>query len=164
MRHLIALTVLAAALALPAAAGAGGWATVGFAPLPDDVEPGQAWKPEITILQHGVTPLDGLTPTVTIEGAEATEVFTAEPAGKPGKYVAEVVFPSAGSWRIAIDSTFGDSRVTYGPVTIDAVDGLPSSGGGDFPVVPVLAGAGGLILALAAALGLARQRRLRPAA
>jgi hypothetical protein len=164
MRYLIALATLVAALAVPATAGAGGWATVGFAPLPDDVEPGQTWKPEITILQHGVTPVDGLSPTITIVGAEGEEVFTAIPAGKPGKYVADVVFPSAGSWAITVDSTFGDSRVTYGPVSITDGGALPATGGSDFPLVAVLAVLGGLIVLAAAAFGFVRQRRLRPAA
>jgi hypothetical protein len=168
MRYLIALATLAAALALPATAGAGGWATIGFAPLPDDVQPGQSWKPELTILQHGVTPLDGLSPTITITGAEEDVVFTATPTGEPGKYVANVVFPSAGSWGIAIDSSFGESRLTYGPVAIATRDSLPSTGGGggggDFPLVPVLAALAGLVVAAAAGFGLVRQRRLRPAA
>jgi hypothetical protein len=165
MRYLIALATLVAALVVPATAGAGGWATIGFAPLPDDVEPGQTWTPELTILQHGVTPLDGLSPTITITGAEAAEVFTATPTGEPGKYVANVVFPSAGSWGINIDSSFGESRLTYGPVAITTRDGVPSTGGGsDFPLVPVLAALAAVILAAAAAFGLVRQRRLRPAA
>jgi hypothetical protein len=165
MRHRIALATLVAALVVPATAGAGGWATIGFAPLPDDVEPGQPWKPELTILQHGVTPLDGLSPTITITGAEDAEVFTATPTGEPGKYVANVVFPSAGSWAIAIDSSFGESRLTYGPVAIATRDSLPSTGGGvDFPLVPLLAALAGLVVAAAAAFGLVRQRRLRPAA
>jgi hypothetical protein len=166
MRYLIALATLVAALVVPATAGAGGWATIGFAPLPDDVEPGQTWTPELTILQHGVTPLDGLSPTITITGAEDAEMFTATPAGEPGKYVANVVFPSAGSWAVAIDSGFGESRLTYGPVAITAGDGVSSTGGGgggDFPLMPLLAALAGLVVVAAAAFGLVRQRRLRPA-
>ena len=165
MRYLIALATLVVALVVPATAGAGGWATIGFAPLPDDMEPGQPWQPELTILQHGVTPLDGLSPTITITGAEGEEIFTATPTGEPGKYVANVVFPSAGSWAIAIDSSFGESRLTYGPVAIATRDTLPATGGGgDFPLVAVLAALAGVVVAAGAALGLARQRRLRPAA
>jgi hypothetical protein len=164
MRYLIALATLVAALVVPPTAGAGGWATIGFAPLPDDVEPGQTWTPELTILQHGVTPLDGLSPTITITGAEGEEVFTATSTGEPGKYVANVVFPSAGSWAIAIDSSFGDSRLIYGPVAIATPAGAPSTGGGDFPLVAVLAALGGLVVVGAAAVGVVRQRRLHPAA
>ena len=165
MRYLIALATLVAALVVPPTAGAGGWATIGFAPLPDDVEPGQTWTPELTILQHGVTPLDGLSPTITITGAEDAEMFTATPTGEPGKYVANVVFPSAGSWAIAIDSGFGESRLTYGPVAITTGDGVSSAGGGgDFPLMPVLAALAGVAVVAAAAFGVVRQRRLRPAA
>ena len=66
MRKLIVLSTLVVALAVGATAGAGGWATVGIDPLPDGVEAGGTWNPDITIRQHGQTPLDGLTPVVTI--------------------------------------------------------------------------------------------------
>ena len=40
--------------------------------------------------------MDGLMPTLTIRGPE-TRTFSAKPTGTPGVYVAEVVFPAAGS-------------------------------------------------------------------
>jgi hypothetical protein len=163
MRYLIALAALVAALAVPATAGAGGWATIGFAPLPDDLEPGETWKPEITILQHGVTPLDGLSPTVTIAGAETSDVFTATATGTPGKYVANVVFEQAGSYGVTIDSTFGESRLTYGPVTIEASETTAGTGGSDSRFVTVLAVLGGALVLAAAAFAVVRQRRMRPA-
>jgi hypothetical protein len=163
MRYLIALSTLVVALAAAGVAGAGGWATVGFAPLPDGTSAGGTWTPRITVLQHGVTPLGGLHPIVTIDDVDtgASKQFIAVETSKVGVYEADVVFPSEGSWRITVDSTFGDSRVTYGPVRIgDSPAGGPA---GDFPVVPVLGIAGALVLAAAAAFGLARQRRLTPA-
>lgn len=163
MRYLIALASVVVALVATGTASAGGWATLGFTPLPDDVEAGQTWSPEITILQHGVTPLDGLSPTVTIAGAETSDVFTATPTGKPGKYVANVVFSQAGTYGITIDSTFGESRLTYGPVAIRASGTTATAGGGDSRVVTGLVVLGGLVLAAAAAFAVVRQRRLRPA-
>jgi hypothetical protein len=164
MRHLVLLSAIAVALAAPSTAAGGGWATVGFTPLPDGTPVGGTWKPTIKVLQHGVTPLGGLKPTVTIEEAAGeSRTFTATETSETGIYEAEVVFPEAGSWRVTIDSTFGDSRVTYGPVTIGAA---PGGSGEPFPVRPVVGIVGALILAAAAALGLGvlRQRRLRPAA
>ena len=164
MRTLFALCVAVAALAVTGAAGAGGWATVGFEPLPDGTSAGGTWHPTITIKQHGVTPLAGLTPIVTIEEAASggTQTFTAVETPKTGIYEADVVFPSEGDWRIAIDSGFGDSRVTYGPLTIDAPSGgVPGSG--SFPVAPVAAVLGALALAAVALLGARRLRRLTPA-
>ena len=106
----------------------------------------------MTILQHGVTPLDGLQPAVRItdESGEIT-TFAAKPAGEPGTYVVDVRFPSAGTWRYEIWDGFSQTH-TYSPVTI---------GGGDdasFPTAPV----GGVVLAalaLAGALVVVLRRR-----
>jgi hypothetical protein len=162
MRKLIVLSALAAALASAATAGAGGWATVGIDPLPDGVEAGGTWNTEITIRQHGQTPLDGLSPAVTIfEDGGATDMFSATPTGEPGVYAASVVFPEAGSWNVVVDSGFGDSRLTYGPVTVDA----GSPGGSTSPVLTTGLVAVGAALALVAigVFGVRRLRRLTPA-
>jgi hypothetical protein len=160
MRYLIVLSAFVVALASVGAAAGGGWATVGFAPLPDGTAAGEAWKPEITVLQHGRTPLGGLTPVVTISGDGDTRTFTASETSEVGVYEADVVFPANGEWRIVIDSGFGDSRVTYGPVTIGPA---PAREPSSFPLAPVLALMGALALVVAAAFGVMRQRRLTPA-
>jgi hypothetical protein len=164
MRTLIALCVTAAALAVAGAAGAGGWATVGFEPLPDGTSAGGTWHPRITIKQHGVTPLGGLSPVVTIEddSSGTTQTFTAVQTSEVGVYEADVVFPSAGEWRVAVDSGFGESRVTYGPTTIASPSGSVP-GADSFPVTPVAAVLGALALAAAAVFGVRRLRRLTPA-
>lgn len=159
MRYLIALSALVVALASVGAAAGGGWATVGFAPLPDGTAAGEVWKPEITVLQHGRTPLGGLNPVVTITSDRDIQTFTARETSEVGVYEADVVFPTNGDWRIVIDSGFGESNVTYGPVTIGSGPaGEPSA----FPLAPVLVLVGGLAL-IAAAFGVVRQRRLTPA-
>jgi hypothetical protein len=172
MRYLIALATLTVALVASATASAGGWATVGMNPLPDGVGPGDTWNTKLTILQHGQTPLTGLKPTITISLLETdvSETFVARETDEPGVYEASVVFPEAGPWRIVADSTFGDSRLTYGPVMIQApASPVPSTGvdgvGDDegFPVLAVIAVLGGLVVVAAAAFGVVRQRRLRPA-
>ncbi len=115
-RALIAVVV--AALLLPAVAVGGGWATVGLANLPDGVRAGETWNAQITILRHGRTPTDGAKPVVTIANDRGvTKSFPAKPASGVGKYVAHVVFPSAGTWRFSIDN--GLSATGYG---IDATE------------------------------------------
>jgi hypothetical protein len=160
MRHLIALSALAIALVTAGTAGAGGWATVGLDPLPDGVDSGQTWKTEITVLQHGRTPLDGLSPILTISGQGGVRTFTATPAGETGVYEASVVFPEAGRWSVVVDSGFGDSKLTYGPVTIGAA---PAGSPGSFPTLPAAAVASALALLAAAVLGVRRMRRPMPA-
>jgi hypothetical protein len=165
MRYLIVLSAIATALAMSAAASAGGWATVGLDPLPTGVGPGDTWNTEMTVLQHGRTPLEGLRPTITItlDGTDDSRQFVATPTGKAGVYRSSVVFPEAGAWRIVADSTFGESMLTYGPVMIGPDSGTtPSS----FPVLPVVAVGAALALIAAVvlgALGFRRSRRLTPA-
>ena len=86
-------------LLAPALASAGGFATVGLSSTPDGVGTGKPWKVDITVLQHGRTPLDWRLPRVQISSGEATREFAAKPTGKTGVYRAEVVFPSAGRWE-----------------------------------------------------------------
>ena len=166
MRYLIVLATLATALVASATASAGGWATVGVDPLPTGVGPGEPWNPTITVLQHGQTPLTGLSPTITITLDETGESrqFAARETDQPGRYEASVVFPEVGAWRIVADSTFGDSKLTFGPVSIEPTGAAAGAGSDqEFPVLPLLAVLGGLAIAAAAAFGVLRQRRLTPA-
>jgi hypothetical protein len=100
---------LAFALLAPAGAGAGGFATAGLSSTPDGVAPGKPWKVDITLLQHGRTPLEGMTPRVVISSGDATREFAAKPTGKPGVYRAEVVFPRAGQWDYVVLDSFNDA-------------------------------------------------------
>src|SRR3954465_1110915 len=98
------------ALALPGAASAGGFATVGLSSLPDGTAPGTPWRVTLTILQHGKTqtPMGGLHPRVVIRSADGrtTRTFAARPAGRSGEYRADVVFPSAGRWSYTVADGF----------------------------------------------------------
>jgi len=163
MRVFAVVGVIACALAVPTLAAAGGWASVGFEPLPDGMSAGAAWKPTIVVKQHGITPLAGLQPVVVIEEAESGEstTFLATADDEAGLYHAEVVFPSPGDWRVTILSGFGDSKVTYGPVAVST----PSAGAGGSEPLPVI-GFGVLALAVLGVFALAlvrRSRRLTPA-
>ena len=140
-----------AALALPASAAAGGWASAGLGPPPDDMGPGETWNAKITILQHGnpETPLPGLAPTVTIRKGSISKTFPAVETKTLGEYVAKVVFPSAGRWTYEVYDGFaaygGQQTHHFAPVTIGA-----GSDGGGFPAPTI-----GAVLAALAGLGLA---------
>lgn len=162
MRLFVVLGALACALAMPSLA-AGGWASVGFEPLPDGIDAGSTWKPTIFVKQHGITPLAGLQPVVMIEevGSGASTKFLATAGSEAGEYEADVVFPSTGSWRVRILSGFGDSRVTYGPVAIG-----PAGAHGRTWQLPLVGGLAAAAIALVGAIGLVaarRSRRLTPA-
>jgi hypothetical protein len=105
---LVAAAALAAALIAPATSLAGGWATVGLSSLPEGTRPGEEWVVDVTVLQHGRTPLEGVEPRVLVRAAEggAEETFAASPTERPGVYRARVVFPSAGEWAYSVDDGF----------------------------------------------------------
>ena len=154
---LVAAAALAAALIAPATTLAGGWATVGLSSLPDGARPGEEWVVDITVLQHGRTPLEGVRPRVLVEAASGgtEEAFTARPTERSGVYRARVVFPSAGEWAYSVDDDFsqvhrlGSVRIGAGgtqatpaaAATPRPAAGPPDSGGGI-----TLAGALGIAL------------------
>jgi hypothetical protein len=163
MRVIAVVGALVCALAVPTLASAGGWASVGFEPLPDGTQAGGTWKPTIFVKQHGITPLAGLQPVVVIEetSSGASERFVATAGSEVGVYHADVVFPSAGDWKVTIQSGFLGSQVTYGPVAI----GAPVTGDGSSEPLRVF-GLGALVLAALGVFGVLavrRSRRLSPA-
>ena len=117
------LLAVSAALVLAAPAAAGGWATVGLGPPDSGLGAGDTWNAELTILQHGVTPLVGVSPVVKISKGGETHDFPAAPTGEAGVYLAKVEFPSEGSWTYQVDDGFSQTH-SFAAVQI-------GSGGGD---------------------------------
>jgi hypothetical protein len=152
------LLVLAVAAVSVPAASAGGWATVGLSSLPPSgLEANQNWPVDITVLQHGETPLAGVTPIVRVrdDGGKVVGSFTAAPTGQIGVYRAVVTFPGEGTYSYEVYDgfgTYGGARThTFKPVAIGRGDsGFPYG---------VLALALGVALALAAATILLLRRR-----
>jgi hypothetical protein len=111
-RVLLAVALL---LLVAPAAHAGGWATVTLSSTPK----GTHWPVNLTVLQHGRTPLADVQPVVTISNGSTTKEFAARATGKPGVYRADVVFPSTGRWTYEIDDGFiSEVPHTYPPVQI----------------------------------------------
>lgn len=173
---LVAAMALAAAMAAPSTALAGGWATVGLSSLPDGTAPGEEWVVELTVLQHGRTPLEGVKPRVLIRPSDGggEEAFAATPSGRPGVYRAQVVFPSAGEWTYLVDDGFSQVH-ELGSVRIGGASGAaaappppatakPAPPGGGVTLAGALgiAAAAGLLAALVAA-ALRRRGEPRPA-
>ena len=152
--------VLAVAAIVVPVAGAGGWATVGLSSLPPTgLEPGQAWPVDITVLQHGQTPLSGVTPVLRIrdDGGKVVGTFRGAPTTKAGVYRTVARFPAEGTYTYEVDDGFtrhGQAKAhTFEPVTI-------GPGERSFPYLPAgIATVAGLA---AAALLLVRRTRRRP--
>jgi hypothetical protein len=160
---LVAALALAALLTAPAAGLAGGFATVGLSSLPEDVRPGEAWVVDLTVLQHGRTPLEGVEPAIVVEPVgRGTEIrFRARPTEEPGVYTARVVFPDAGEWRYSADDGFAEvhelgTTVVGGPAAAAVKTAGPEVADDGISVLAALgiAGAAGVFAAaLAAPLG-----------
>lgn len=185
MRIALLGIVVVTVLAVAAPASAGCWATVGLAPPPASVGPGDTWTAELTVLQHGRNPLPDAAdarPTVIIQNAETGErrTFKAKSTDpKAGTYAAQVVFPSGGSWTYAVNDGFdtwngepAPCSQTHSFATVDIGSGgaskstappsgptaASSSDSSSFPAWPVGGGIAGALLA-ALALGLVLRRR-----
>ena len=153
MRLALALASLVV-LAFPAAALAGGWATVEVAAPPGGIDPGEPWRVTMVVKQHGITPLDDARPSLLIDnGRGETRQFFAEHAGRPGTYVAEVTFPSEGTWRTRVFDGWTDATphrmapievpttgaVVRDPTPLPAPDPLPAAVPGGFPTEKAVA-------------------------
>ena len=156
MKRLL-LVLAVAAVAIPVAS-AGGWATVGLSSLPTNTPAGGTWSVDLTVLQHGRTPLEGITPVLTIaNGIGETREFAGVATGKPGVYRVDVVFPASGTWSYEVWDDFSRTH-TFKPVEI----GAPAD---SFPYLPLgLAAALALALAGGTVLALRRRTAAEPAA
>jgi YtkA-like len=134
VRRLLLIAPILAALWVAPDARAGGWATVGLSSTPS----GTHWSVDLTVLQHGRTPLEGVQPKITITNGDVMRTFAARATGRPGVYHAEVQFPSAGRWEYTVDDGF-ISRVphTFPPVRIGAAAAPAADGGGPSPLLLV---------------------------
>ena len=161
-RLLLAIGLL---LIVAPAAHAGGWATVELSSTPAGTAPGAPWDVNITVLQHGVTPLNDLNPAVTIANGDATKTFAATPTGKPGEYRAQVVFPTAGRWTYEIDDGFiSEQPHTYPAVQIQGTAPAAASADSGPNLLWLIPGIALLLAAVAILLARTRTRRHEPQA
>jgi hypothetical protein len=171
-----AALALAALMLVPATSQAGGWATVGLSSMPDDARAGEVWVVDLTVLQHGVRPLEDVEPRVMIASAGGAtgipHAFDARPTSRAGVYRARVTFPSRGDWGVSVHDGFtgvhefgvvriGDGDVTAAGAAQSRRAGFdePASGAAGSGV-PLVAAIGVALLAgLLAALTVAHGRR-----
>jgi hypothetical protein len=128
----IALMLLLAFAATTGTAYAGGWATVELDESPGGIVAGEPWRVELLVKQHGITPLNDLSPSVRIENGEGVvRTFRARPTTTAGTYAVEITYPTAGTWRTRIFDGFTDAVPHRLPdMEVPAAAG---SGGSEFP-------------------------------
>jgi hypothetical protein len=134
----IALLLVPFLLVPAGVARAGGWATIELGEAPHGLTAGAPWHATLIVKQHGITPLDGLRPSIRIANdAGVARTFPARPAGPPGTYAADVRFPSAGTWRARLFDGFTDAVPHRTTLTV-GTGPLPAGG---FPTAQAVMGA-----------------------
>jgi mono/diheme cytochrome c family protein len=98
---------------------AGGWAVITIDDLPTGALAGETLTIGFTVRQHGITPMNGLYPTVTasLSGGQRF-VVDAEADGAPGHYTATLTFPEEGDWEWSIQAFTMDQPMP--PLTVSA--------------------------------------------
>ena len=103
LARILGTLLFGAVLALPFnGIEAGGWASVEIANSPAPIEAGKPVRLDLTIKQHGISPVD-IDPLVIAatnpDSGDAIEE-TAEKADGTGNYTVELTFPSEGVWEL----------------------------------------------------------------
>jgi hypothetical protein len=125
------------------------------------------------VLQHGITPAEGVEPRVMVApaGAGTPQAFDARPTDRAGVYRARVKFESAGDWNVTVDDGFAALH-EFGTVHVGKRDGDTAAAGAGKSSTsatssPTLGGALGIAALtglLAAAFAMAWGRRQGPSA
>lgn len=162
MKKLSLVTLLFILFAFAAPTFAGGWAVVTLDRLPTNVIAGQPQTIGFMVRQHGMTPMKGLSPSITFRKTGGSDVVYATAASDEtvGHYTAKVTLPSAGAWIWTIESfSFPAPMPTLmvsEPIlttTAPLTSSTPS-----IPALSQLIGVAGLIGAVGASIALARTR------
>ena len=132
MRNTLGTLALAALLVPAAPAAFGGWAVITVKDVPDHLEAGQAVTLQFTIRQHGHTPMNDRSPSITLQKAGAgwlakKERYQGVRTDQPGGYIATFTPKDTGSVEIMIDSDWRASRVTLLPIPVLAAGQTPAS-------------------------------------
>ena len=118
MKRLL-LGLALAGLLLPVAATAGGFATVQLSSLPAGTDAGGTWTPTMMILQHGVTPLDGLQRLITGATLDRPHDQVAPPLAAP-RALPLVTDPAAGTTVLSDDPLAVDPAEIHELEIVDA--------------------------------------------
>ena len=124
-RTLMLLSVATVAVSASAFAF-GGWASISIEDLPDHFIVGKATQLSFVVKQHGVTPLDDLSPTIEARAADGSGNVqaTATRGRAKGQYLATFTIPRAGDWRVRVKSGFGPSDITLPPMPAVAANSV----------------------------------------
>jgi len=118
MRRLSVLAVLAALVAAPAATAKERNITMTAADVA--AKAGQPWTATLRVVIDG-TPAPGVGPMVRIVNRAGKTVYIASRrTARTGIYVARIVFPTAGSWRLIAVDRYSGRAYEFKRVTVRA--------------------------------------------
>ncbi|NJN16382.1 MAG: hypothetical protein HC822_08970 [Oscillochloris sp.] len=162
----LGLTV-AVAMLLSTAAFAGGWSVVVLDNAEsfgagNNLRADEPFTIGFTVLQHGRTPMEDLSPQITFTPANGgtTVEVTALAEGVPGHYTATILLASSGEWQWQI-AAFGPPSV-MAPLTVNPA--VPPATTGVDQAFVGWAGILVTIIGLSFVLGAVRARRTIPSA
>ena len=169
---LLPLLLLSGSLVLATAVFAGGMAIVTVTDVPPEPTPGEETTIGLMVMQHGETAVSWprITVIATEVGSGTVVESPAEAKGAPGAYVASIVLPAAGDWRLTFDSPdlyMEGSAVLHVPEPVAAAPAVSTAsvtaatGGPAADVLPVVVGLSFIALALAVT-GLVLRGRRQP--
>ncbi|MDQ3823594.1 MAG: hypothetical protein M3321_10195, partial [Actinomycetota bacterium] len=152
MKRLAVIGVVLAAISAPATASAGGMAAWVLHGPGKGLRAGDTWVAQLRVVGCRGVPT-GMVPTVTITNGEGQQVFfRGRKAGATGRYVANVVFPSAGKWSYSV-SLMGYTQKRHGPFVVGPAAKQQTR------LLAALPPAGAVLLVLATGLALRRRGR-----
>lgn len=97
---------------------AGGWAAIKVAKVPDAWVVGKPLQLSWQVRQHGVSPVDGLSPWIEARSGSRViqgTTWASTESGQRGSYSGRLVFPTKGEWQVTIRSGFMNSQITLLP-------------------------------------------------
>jgi mono/diheme cytochrome c family protein len=90
---------------------AGGWAIVTVRDLPEFAVAGKPLDLTFMVRQHGVSPMGGVKPTVTAKSGTDAVTASAVATKTTGEYMATLVLPHPGNWKLQIANGLHDSNL-----------------------------------------------------
>src|SRR5688500_7229114 len=164
------LLLLSGSLVLATAVSAGGMAIVTVTDVPPEPTPGEETTIGLMVMQHGETAVSWPRITVIATEVDSGTVVQApaEAEGPPGAYVASIVLPAAGDWRLTFDSPdlyMEGSTVLHVPEPVAAAPVVSTASetsaavAGQEEMLPVVLGLSFIAVAMAAVGLVLRGRR-----
>ncbi|HQV95461.1 MAG TPA: cytochrome c [Anaerolineales bacterium] len=121
---LVLALLLTLAIAVPVYAG--GWAVITLDELPTGVIAGESFTVGFTVLQHGITPMTDLDPTILAVSPDGEKfIVLAKPEGKPGHYAATLTFPTKGKWNWTIQAFTMEQKMPVLSVAAPSIASAP---------------------------------------